>query len=504
MKLIIKIMLLVVWASQAYGQFCPPNHAFNNEVHTNIDYQAVDWITAANTKTIGDVTYKAGNYIELNEGFMTDNNAVFLAFIDGCDTIPEPNICPIMDMTADHTISCCYTLNLNNSVGTIPIGEIHIEIVDPPNISFDPTTIDFPIPVNNPTPQSLEINNNGNPIPSGSISGSINFCLNNSGNTPVTSQSFEIKYFDINKNEIDCRQQITEGCELIPCSLDWYTDPVCNTCVDRVEIIDYQDEKYVIFWGDSTCLDTLTIAYNYCDGTEFCKEGGSLNDTECSDLMPDLIKNHTLISTLWSQDADCGTNTCCANPCTFFDRVNAPVLTNAPDLGGCDLYITTVALGDCDQVTMDWGDGTVEGPFAPGNVALIHTYASTGTYEAIMYVKEIGENGLACWEGVQRFEVHAECVEERIEESQEVIFQNSPNPFTDQTTIEFTLTADAPVTLLVFDSMGRKIATLLDDEPITTGTHNSTFDGTDYPSGVYYYTIRAGAFFGTQKMILTK
>lgn len=85
-----------------------------------------------------------------------------------------------------------------------------------------------------------------------------------------------------------------------------------------------------------------------------------------------------------------------------------------------------------------------------------------------------------------------------------VTFKNYPNPFTQQTTIEFTLSADAPVTLLVFDSMGRKIASLLNATPTKTGTHQVTFDGTDYPSGVYYYSIRAGAFLGTQKMTLIK
>jgi len=86
----------------------------------------------------------------------------------------------------------------------------------------------------------------------------------------------------------------------------------------------------------------------------------------------------------------------------------------------------------------------------------------------------------------------------------ELTIQNSPNPFSRQTSITFTLTKDAPVTLLVYDSMGRQIATLLDAEPITTGTHELTFDGTDYPSGVYYYTIQAGAFFGTKKMTLVR
>ena len=89
-------------------------------------------------------------------------------------------------------------------------------------------------------------------------------------------------------------------------------------------------------------------------------------------------------------------------------------------------------------------------------------------------------------------------------ERNSIALKNYPNPFTRQTTIEFTLTTDLPVTLSVFDSMGRKIATLLDAVPKATGTHQSIFEGKDYPAGVYHYTIQAGDFFGTQKMVLAK
>lgn len=101
--------------------------------------------------------------------------------------------------------------------------------------------------------------------------------------------------------------------------------------------------------------------------------------------------------------------------------------------------------------------------------------------------------------------IHVTCEgNERKEEKQEVTFTNYPNPFTQQTTIEFTLIKDAPVTLSVFNSLGRKVATLLDAAPIVTGTHRVVLDGADYSSGVYYYTIRADDFFGTQKMTLIK
>jgi len=94
---------------------------------------------------------------------------------------------------------------------------------------------------------------------------------------------------------------------------------------------------------------------------------------------------------------------------------------------------------------------------------------------------------------------------DKVDESNNgVIFKNYPNPFTGQTTIEFTLLKDTPVTLFVSDLTGRQIALLLDSEQKTQGTHLMTFDGSKYAAGMYYYTIQAGEYTGTQKMILAK
>jgi len=44
----------------------------------------------------------------------------------------------------------------------------------------------------------------------------------------------------------------------------------------------------------------------------------------------------------------------------------------------------------------------------------------------------------------------------------------------------------------------------LNNDEKTEGTHTVTFDGNNYPAGMYYYTIQAGEYYGTQKMILAK
>ena len=86
----------------------------------------------------------------------------------------------------------------------------------------------------------------------------------------------------------------------------------------------------------------------------------------------------------------------------------------------------------------------------------------------------------------------------------QINIRNYPNPFTGQTTIEFTLTEDTPITLWVTDAMGRKVVVLKDGEQMLTGTHEINFDGSNHAAGMYYYTIQAGEYTGTQKMVLIK
>ncbi len=83
------------------------------------------------------------------------------------------------------------------------------------------------------------------------------------------------------------------------------------------------------------------------------------------------------------------------------------------------------------------------------------------------------------------------------------LMQNYPNPFNPTTNINFTLPKNSNVRLSVYNLLGQKVATLM-DKPLTAGQYHVTFNGSDLPSGVYFYTLRAGNFVATKKMILMK
>jgi flagellar hook assembly protein FlgD len=88
------------------------------------------------------------------------------------------------------------------------------------------------------------------------------------------------------------------------------------------------------------------------------------------------------------------------------------------------------------------------------------------------------------------------------------LHQNYPNPFNPTTTITYALPKKEDVTLTIFNSLGRKIRTLVNEQQVA-GNYEIKWDGTDdngkaVPSGIYFYQLKAGTFTETKKMTLMK
>lgn len=81
--------------------------------------------------------------------------------------------------------------------------------------------------------------------------------------------------------------------------------------------------------------------------------------------------------------------------------------------------------------------------------------------------------------------------------------QNYPNPFNPVTYIKVNLPKDDYVTLKVYDILGNEIQTLVDGH-FKAGIYNVDFDGSNLASGIYLYTLKAGNFVDTKKMIMVK
>jgi Secretion system C-terminal sorting domain len=81
--------------------------------------------------------------------------------------------------------------------------------------------------------------------------------------------------------------------------------------------------------------------------------------------------------------------------------------------------------------------------------------------------------------------------------------QNYPNPFNPSTVISYQLLVFSDVKLEVFDIVGRKMATLV-NERRAAGSYRATFNAANLSSGIYFYRLQAGNFTLTKKMLLVK
>jgi predicted outer membrane repeat protein len=86
--------------------------------------------------------------------------------------------------------------------------------------------------------------------------------------------------------------------------------------------------------------------------------------------------------------------------------------------------------------------------------------------------------------------------------------QNYPNPFNPSTLISFALPTASTVRLEVFNTLGRRVVTLVNDDR-AAGEYQVVWDGRDahgqsVGSGVYFYRLRAGSFTDSRKMVLLK
>jgi hypothetical protein len=83
------------------------------------------------------------------------------------------------------------------------------------------------------------------------------------------------------------------------------------------------------------------------------------------------------------------------------------------------------------------------------------------------------------------------------------LYQNYPNPFNPVTKIKFSIPKSEFVTIKIYDALGREITTLVNDK-IIAGVYSVGWDGSAYPSGIYFLKLQTKDFTQTNKMILLK
>lgn len=87
--------------------------------------------------------------------------------------------------------------------------------------------------------------------------------------------------------------------------------------------------------------------------------------------------------------------------------------------------------------------------------------------------------------------------------------QNYPNPFNPTTNIRFSLPKSSVVSLVIYNALGQKVATLIEGKEFNAGNYNYTWNGKDLngnnlSSGIYFYQLNTKDFSVTKKMMLLK
>lgn len=111
--------------------------------------------------------------------------------------------------------------------------------------------------------------------------------------------------------------------------------------------------------------------------------------------------------------------------------------------------------------------------------------------------------GLSFYDAVKIRSIPVSVHEDGDELSGYSLSQNYPNPFNAATKIKYSLPEQNPVEIIVYDILGRKVGTIV-NEIKQAGVHEVSFDASGLTSGVYIYSIKSGGFSESRKFVLLK
>ncbi|GMU95361.1 T9SS type A sorting domain-containing protein [Ignavibacterium album] len=187
----------------------------------------------------------------------------------------------------------------------------------------------------------------------------------------------------------------------------------------------------------------------------------------------------------------------------------------SPETGDsiCDIYtksraLTDAAWGDKQNLTQS-NNLNEDGCHLAQYLATTSSGGSTTDWLFSMFWYEAGNNTYLINQ-LNRAVVYVATVPVRVISSVEDgivntfdLAQNYPNPFNPSTNIKYSIAERSNVTIKVYDMLGSEVATLV-NQVQDAGTHNVVFNASNLASGMYVYTITAGNFTATKKMMLLK
>lgn len=267
------------------------------------------------------------------------------------------------------------------------------------------------------------------------------------------------------------------------CSASFYT----SISGSSVDFHDYSSaaagSSYYWDFGDgSNSSTTGDVNHVYADGTYTACLTISNTATSCS---------NTYCSTF---TVSAGTSSCVSYFTLVQDSLNPYnyYAYNSSSSGALYSYL------------WDFGDGTTSTLQYPS-----HTYAGSGPYYLCLTVTDGASctasycdsiiPGLAMWSNVT-----LNVLPTGIAESNNIAsFENYPNPFSDYTTISYTITKDAAVKLEVTDLLGNRVAEI-SNENQALGEHSIRYNAANLNNGIYLMRLTVNGNSSTKKLILNR
>jgi|GEM_PF-4742965 hypothetical protein len=150
--------------------------------------------------------------------------------------------------------------------------------------------------------------------------------------------------------------------------------------------------------------------------------------------------------------------------------------------------------------------------FVPGNNTTLerhdYTYTDTAPPSGKTYyrLKQVDLNGAFEYSGLVSIEITTSIIAGVGEGNTPTAFvldQNYPNPFNPTTTVSYGLPKEAPVSLVIYNTLGERVLGY-ELGVRAKGLHAFTLDASTLPSGTYVYRVTAGNFVGTKTMVVLK
>ena len=124
-------------------------------------------------------------------------------------------------------------------------------------------------------------------------------------------------------------------------------------------------------------------------------------------------------------------------------------------------------------------------------LCIFNNYIFAGTGNNIIYRRPLSELIIKIQSISQQIPAHF------------TLEQNFPNPFNPTTTIIFDIQKTSDTKLIVYDALGREIATLVNEE-LKAGSYQVDWNATGYSSGMYFYKLITDDYVDVKKMIFMK